>query len=257
MSTVSSTFDTDLAQRRSNARLAAPERKRDVDRGGERVRERERMRRSSARVYARIVEFGPLLAFTACLMNFEKLAHGSPQWTQGAQTHASSSLRPLRPFRPPPGTLSDIPTAYRRESRTETRSYNLPGLASRVILGSTLCHCRRRPGTLFVILCARLSTGNFYLASTALRLRRASAWVIRETSEFSWPASLSEKTFLLLNRFMDMFFYFFTENAHSFKRRSKSIVHRVKCLTELFDYRHKHKGTVTRQMVGKKHSSIF
>ena len=25
------------------------------------------------------VEFGPLLAFTACLMNFEKLAHGSPQ----------------------------------------------------------------------------------------------------------------------------------------------------------------------------------
>lgn len=77
MSTVSSTFDTDLAQRRSNARLAAPERKRDVD-GGE--RERERMRgRSSARVYARIVEFGPLLAFTACLMNFEKLAHGSPQ----------------------------------------------------------------------------------------------------------------------------------------------------------------------------------
>jgi len=26
-----------------------------------------------------IVEFGPLLAFTACLMNFEKLAHGSPQ----------------------------------------------------------------------------------------------------------------------------------------------------------------------------------
>lgn len=32
--------------------------------------------------------FGPLLAFTACLMNFEKLAHGSPQWTQGAQTHA-------------------------------------------------------------------------------------------------------------------------------------------------------------------------
>lgn len=80
MSTVSSTFDTDLAQRRSNAKLAAPERKRDVDRGGERVRERERMRgRSSARVYARIVEFGPLLAFTACLMNFEKLAHGSPQ----------------------------------------------------------------------------------------------------------------------------------------------------------------------------------
>lgn len=37
-----------------------------------------------------IVEFGPLLAFTACLMNFEKLAHGSPQWTQGAQTHTSS-----------------------------------------------------------------------------------------------------------------------------------------------------------------------
>lgn len=25
------------------------------------------------------VEYGPLLAFTACLMNFEKLAHGSPQ----------------------------------------------------------------------------------------------------------------------------------------------------------------------------------
>lgn len=40
MSTVSSTFDTDLAQRRSNARLAAPERKRDVD-GGEREREKE------------------------------------------------------------------------------------------------------------------------------------------------------------------------------------------------------------------------
>lgn len=37
----------------------------------------------------KIVEFGPLLAFTACLMNFEKLAHGSPQWTQGAQTHTS------------------------------------------------------------------------------------------------------------------------------------------------------------------------
>lgn len=42
MSTVSSTFDTDLAQRRSNARLAAPERKRDVDRGRERERKNER-----------------------------------------------------------------------------------------------------------------------------------------------------------------------------------------------------------------------
>lgn len=40
--------------------------------------------------WLKIVEFGPLLAFTACLMNFEKLAHGSPQWTQGAQTHTFS-----------------------------------------------------------------------------------------------------------------------------------------------------------------------
>lgn len=63
---ISSTLDTDLAQRKSDAGLAVPEGKRGVE-------------RDPRRVYAGIVEFGPLLAFTACLMNFEKLAHGSPQ----------------------------------------------------------------------------------------------------------------------------------------------------------------------------------
>lgn len=64
-------------------------------------------------MYARateIVEFGPLLAFTACLMNFEKLAHGSPQWTQGAQTHTSSVIVPWDPveYRPPNLTKNSL-----------------------------------------------------------------------------------------------------------------------------------------------------
>lgn len=71
-----------------------------------------------------IVEFGPLLAFTACLMNFEKLAHGSPQWTQGAQTHTSSFV--LAALLIPFDTLLKLVTTF--------RDYNP------VSLENTLCH---------------------------------------------------------------------------------------------------------------------
>lgn len=81
---------------------------------------------TSDRESMRIVEFGPLLAFTACLMNFEKLAHGSPQWTQGAQTHTSSLVSFSQPY------------GYCPVDPTETR-YNLQ-IYDPVISENTLCH---------------------------------------------------------------------------------------------------------------------
>lgn len=103
MSIVVLSLDTDLSQPRSDARLATP----------------ETFPTSShfARESMQIVEFGPLLAFTACLMNFEKLAHGSPQWTQGAQTHTSPllvSILPLFGYRPAPAALTETRYNLRR-----------------------------------------------------------------------------------------------------------------------------------------------
>lgn len=233
MSTVSSTFDTDLAQRRSNARLAAPERKRDVDRGRERERKNEREILGESLREDRWI--WSALGIHRVPYEFWKVGTWKPAVNARSTDSRFFSLRPLRPFRPSLGIPSDIPTAHRRESRTETRSYNLPGLASRVILGSTLCHCRRRPCTLFVIPRARLSTVRIFISLTfdgfAISLRPVASQFELSAKRINFLNRLPEKSLGLQNQRHD--FCFFTENTHLLKGYSKCI-HRIKYFTELF-----------------------